>query len=199
MKHFAFLNSGIHIKKFSIWLFQDWELYKVFSLAFSIFLSIFTSVSVPFLALLALILIDTRFGIKKWMFKQRNKGNANLRRFSFQNIRSWGIRRVLSKIADYVFILAASVILEMLLEYLHLNAKYDHLHLSTLVAFLLCAVELKSIDENVKTIRGISIISAVLNHFLKKNNVKELYEETIKKNDDDNIPQTHDNTPTSGQ
>lgn len=198
MKHLAFLNSGIHIKKFSIWLFQDWELYKVFSLAFSIFLSIFTSVAVPFLALLALILIDTRFGIKKWMFKQRSKGNVNLKRFSFQNIRSWGIRRVLSKIADYVFILAASVILEMLLEYLHLNAKYDHLHLSTLVAFLLCAVELKSIDENVKSIRGLSIISAVVNYFVKRNNIKELYNETVNKEqinnyqDETKEKQTHD-------
>lgn len=180
MKHFAFINSGIHIKKFSVWLFQDWELYKVFSLAFSIFLSIFTSVAVPFLALLALILIDTRFGIKKWMCKQKKKGNVTLKKYSFQNIRSWGVRRVLSKIADYVFILAASVILELLLEYLHLNAKYDHLHLSTLVAFLLCAVELKSIDENVKSIRGISVISAVLNYFVKKNNIKELYEEASK-------------------
>lgn len=169
------MNSGNHIRAVYLFYTQDVGVWKVIAGAGMTLLAMLVNIIPPLLALGVLILIDTRFGIKKYI-KRKNKENKRI--LSRENFRSWGIRKMFSKTADYAFIIVASLFMEtFVLEHLGINYKYNNLTLTTFTVLAMCLVEIKSINENFYEIHGVSLFKYVLLYFFKKKPVTEILEE----------------------
>lgn len=169
------MNSGSHIRTVYLFYTQDLEVWKVVAGAGMTLLAMLVNIIPPLLALGVLILIDTRFGIKKYI-KRKNKENKKI--LSRENFRSWGIRKMLSKSADYMFIIVASLFMEtFVLEHLGINFKHNNLTLTTFTVLAMCLVEIKSINENFYAVNGVSLWRYVLLYFFNKKPVTEILEE----------------------
>lgn len=166
------MNAMQHIEKFIDWLFFDWRQYKWISLVVSFLGSFFLSISVPLFGLAVLILIDMRFGLKKYI--KRQGGDPNDTRNLFYFLRSGGIRRTLSKAGDYMFIIISVSVFEWVLQHLGINLTLENIRLTNIIIFLLCSVELKSIDENIQEIRGLSIVSRLIDLIYKKLGLEDI-------------------------
>ncbi len=168
------MNAGIHIKKVILFYCTDWQVWKVLGASAAIILSILLKVIFPAIALLLLIFLDMRFGIKKYVKRQKEKGAALKSERSYRNIRSEGIRRTFSKIADYLTFIIVFIVFESVLEWMGVNMKYGNFDLSNLVVLLLCVTELKSIDENIKELQGISMLQSVIDFVFRRKTVAEI-------------------------
>lgn len=175
------MNAGIYIKKVILFFSTDWEIWKVLSVAGSAVLSLFLSTLVPSIILVVLVLIDMRFGIKKYMKEKETAGEILKSRKPVRNVKSWGIRKTISKLSDYLFIITGVIVFEILLKHLDINIQYEKISISTLAILLLCIVELKSIDENIRELRGVSVITAILDFIFRRKSAKEILENEIEK------------------
>ncbi len=177
------MNAGVHIKKVLLFYSADWELWKILGAGFALLFSVLIKVIFPAVVLVVLVLLDMRFGIKKHIKRRVEKGDIPKSQRSFKNIRSGGVRRTFSKIADYLIVVMAFIAFEGLLEYMEVNVKYHNFTLSNLMVFLLCLNELKSIDENLKELRGIGLLKSAFDFVLRRKSVNEII---LDKNEESN-------------
>ncbi len=174
------MNTGIHIKK--VWMFYstDFQLWKVLGGVGAIVLSVLLKVLFPAIGLTVLVLLDVRFGIKKFIKNEKEKGVVLKSEHTYRNVHSEGLRRTVSKITDYVIFIIAFVTLETILTDMGVNVSYENFSLSTLVVLLLCLVEVKSIDENFEELYNISILTSVLDFVFRRKSVGEVISEKYK-------------------
>lgn len=174
------MNTGMYMRKVAIFYTTNLEIWKVLAVALSALISILINVIVPLLVLLVLILIDMRFGIKKYVKRKNEQGEKLKSNATYKNVKSYGIRRTLAKLADYLFFILVVIAFELLLEHLKINVHFQNVYLSTLTVLLLCIVELKSIDENFRELQGISIMKHLVNFVFRKKSVSEIVNEEMK-------------------
>ncbi len=167
------MNAGIHIKKVIMFYCTDWELWKVLGASIALLLSILLKVIFPAIGLLLLVLLDMRFGVKKYVKSQKDNGVELKSERSYRNIQSGGVRKTFSKIGDYLTVILVFVIFEAILEYMGVNLKYQNFTLSNFVVLLLCINELKSLDENIRKLQGISLLRSVLDFVFRRKPVSE--------------------------
>ncbi len=152
----------------------DWQLWKVLGTSIALVFSILLKVIFPSIGLFLLILLDMRFGVKKYVKKQKDDGMKLKSERSYQNIQSGGVRKTFSKIADYITIILVFVVFEAVLEYMGVNLKYQNFTLSNFIVLLLCINELKSLDENIRYLQGISLLTSVLDFVFRRKSVSEI-------------------------
>lgn len=142
-------------------------------------LSIFVNVAIPSIALVLLVIFDNITGIKASVI-QKKKVNPDANINFWNTINSRGLRRSMSKLKDYFTIILVFFFFEWLvLDYLHINFKYERVTISTVTVVILCGIELLSIDENFKKINGISIFSKIFDIFFKKKPIDQVIGEHI--------------------
>ncbi len=175
------MHSGTHIKTVFLFYCQNWELWKVLSTALAVLLSVILKVLFPTIGLLILVLIDTHFGVKKYIKKQLELGKQLKSERTYKNIQSEGLRKMGSKISDYLIFIVVFVSFESLvLEYMGINITHNNLTVSTVVVMLLCLVEIKSIDENMKKLHGISLYRSIVDFVFRRKSVSEIITEKDK-------------------
>lgn len=168
------MNAGMHIKKVLLFYSSNWELWKVLSTGGALLLSIVLKVVFPVLLLVVLILLDMRLGIKKSIKHRKEKGEVVKSERSYHNVRSDGLRRTFSKMADYAVIILVAIVFEGVLEHMGINIKYDNFTLSNLIVLLLCITELKSVDENIKELQNISLLKSIIDFVFRRKSVSEI-------------------------
>ncbi len=152
----------------------DWQLWKILGASMAVILSILLKVIFPAFGLLFLILLDMRFGVKKHIKEQKDKGIKLKSESLYRNLQSEGIRKTFSKAADYLIFIIVFIVFEAIIEYMGVHITYNNFTLSNLVVLLLCLTELKSIDENVRTLHNVSILTSVLDFVFRRKNVDEI-------------------------
>ncbi len=152
----------------------DWQLWKVLGASIAVILSILLKVIFPAIGLLLLILLDMRFGVKKYVKEQKDKGVKLKSESLYRNLQSEGIRKTFSKAADYLIFIIVFIVFEAILEHMEVNLKHHNFTLSNLVVLLLCVTELKSIDENIRELHNVSILTSVLDFVFRRKNLGEI-------------------------
>lgn len=171
------MNAGIHIKKVLLFYSTHWEIWKVIGAGGAILLSVLLKVVFPAILLIVLIVLDMRLGIKKYIKRRKEQGLEVKSERSYKNIRSYGIRRTWNKTADYVVVIMVFIVFEALLQYMGLNITYNNFTVSNLIVLLLCLTELKSVDENIRELHGISFFKSVIDFVFRKKSVAEIISE----------------------
>ncbi len=171
------MNLGIHIVKVIEFITTDWDAKKTIGMMIVTLLGLMVNAIFPLIALIILVFVDMRFGIRKHIKKKRDAGEKVHER-SIRNLNSGGMRRTFSKMGDYLFLIIGIVVFEVfVLRHLGVNVERGNLTISTFTIFLLCLIEVKSIDENFMEIRGISILKSISNFFFKKDILKDINNE----------------------
>ncbi len=175
------MNLGIHIIKVIEFITTDWDAKKSIGMMIITLLGLVVNAVFPLIALILLVFADMRFGIRKYVKKKIDNGEKVNNR-SYKNVTSYGVRKTLSKLGDYLFIVAVIVVFEVfVLRHLGINVERGNLTVSTFTILVLCLVEIKSIDENFMEVRGISLLKGVSNFFFKKDILKDINNEDNRK------------------
>ncbi len=174
------MNTGIHIKKVLMFYSADFQFWKVLGGVVAIVLSILIKVLFPAIGLIILVLLDVRFGIKKFIKNKKKEGVVLKSEHTYRNVKSEGLRRTISKITDYVIFIIAFMTLEVIMTSMGVNVSYENFSLSTFVVLLLCLVEMKSIDEKFEELYKISILTSVLDFVFRRKSVDKIVSEKYK-------------------
>lgn len=164
--------SKTTIKSLTIY-FKDFSLHKLLFFIINPLILMYNSYYTMFFTLLLIILVDLRFGIRVYC----KENNLRVKLFSPSTwgvVTSSGFRQTLTKGKDYFFIVFSVFLLEnhmLKSEIVFFN--YNLTHLSFIV---LSAVELWSIGENFRKLRGYNFFQ-LLYKVISKKEIKEAVDE----------------------
>ncbi len=156
------MNTGTYIRKFFMFFTANIDLSKIIGLMISALMAELINTLPLIIALVILMLIDLRFGVKKWI-KKEQKAGRKVNRFFILNFNSDGMRKTLSKGTDYFWMIICAVVFEILvLQHLDIKIQWRNLNIPSLMIAIMCFVEIWSIGENYKELRGYNIVTYII-------------------------------------